>query len=49
MTKMLDLITKLSSEVKLAKPLGKAIGWIGCLLLLLVLYAVMVHIFWRQS
>ena len=45
MTKMLDLITKLSSEVKLAKPLGKPIGWIGCLLLLLVLYAVMVQIF----
>ena len=44
MTKMLDLITKLSSEVKPTKPLGKPIGWIGCLLLLLVLYAVIVQI-----
>ncbi len=45
MTKMLDLITKLSSEVKPTKPLGKTIGWIASLLLLLVLYAVIMQTF----
>ncbi len=45
MTKMHDLITKLSSEASPKKVLGSPIKWIASLLLMLVSYAVIVEIF----
>lgn len=45
MTKTLDLITKLSCDIKPVKPLGKPLKWFLNLTFLLIFYAVIVQIF----
>lgn len=41
---MPDLITKLSGEIKLVKPLGKPMKWIAGLLLVLLIYGIILQI-----